>query len=309
MKIISSNSAGDILRNYLSKITFFVYLALSCCQTENSINGNFDGYNFTTPDKSFVLPEILHEISGVTIADSFSIGCVQDEKGVLFIYDLSSNEIRKSVNFFSKGDYEGISKAGSSMFVLRSDGTIFEIADYESDEISVIQYKTGIPAKNNEGLCYDPDNNRLLIACKDKVERGFGSAEKRYVYGFDLKSKTLTKDPVYAFDIQRIKEFAVNNNMKLPLKLKKKGRKAVPDIKFRPSEIGIQPVTKDLYLLSAEEHLLFIFNNNGSIKNIVRLDPALFKQPEGIAFFRNRDMLISNEGQKKQPTLLRFNYR
>src|SRR5512140_2212992 len=155
MKIISSNSAGDILRNYLPKITFFVFLVLSCCQTENRINGKFDGYNFTTPDKSVVLPEILHEISGVTIIDSVSIGCIQDEKGILFIYDLSLNEIRKSVNFFSKGDYEGIAKAGNIMFVLRSDGTLFEIADFESDEFTVTQHKTGIPCKENEGLCYD----------------------------------------------------------------------------------------------------------------------------------------------------------
>lgn len=294
---------------YLSRFVLLVFLFFSACQTENSINGKFDGYNFITPDKSVVLPEILHEVSGVTIIDSVTIGCIQDEKGVLFIYDLSSNEIRKSVTFFAKGDYEGIAKAGNIMFVLRSDGTLFEIDDFESDEFTVIRHKTGIPCRENEGLCYDPDNNRLLIACKSKADKGSGPGEKRYVYGFDLKSKTLTKDPVYAFDIQSIREFAVNNNVKIPVKLKKKSRKAVPYIKFRPSEIGIQPVTKDLYLLSAEEHLLFVFYNNGNIKDIVRLDPALFKQPEGIAFFGNRDMLISNEGQNRQPTLLRFNYR
>ncbi len=293
----------------LSGFVFLVFLLLSGCQAEYNISTKFDGYNLSLPDKSVVLPDILHEVSGVTIIDSVSIGCIQDEKGVLFIYDMGSNSIRKSVNFFSKGDFEGIAKAGNIMFVLRSDGTLFEIADFESDEFTVTRHRTGIPCMENEGLCYDTDNNRLLIACKGKAEKGSGQGEKRYVYGFDLKSKTLTKDPVYTFDIKSIKMFAADKNIKLPQKSKKKSSKTVPDIKFRPSEIGIQPVTKDLFLLSAEEHLLFVFNNNGSIKNITRLDRVLFNQPEGIAFFGNRDMLISNEGQNGRPTLLRFNYR
>lgn len=38
------------------------------------------------------------------------------------------------------------------------------------------------------------------------------------------------------------------------------------------------------------------------------LNPLVFNKPEGITFFENGDMMISNEGQHKKPTLLRFNY-
>jgi hypothetical protein len=31
-------------------------------------------------------------------------------------------------------------------------------------------------------------------------------------------------------------------------------------------------------------------------------------EAEGISFFENGDMLISNEGEDRKPTLLRFNY-
>jgi hypothetical protein len=62
-------------------------------------------------------------------------------------------------------------------------------------------------------------------------------------------------------------------------------------------------------LLSAADYLLFVFNIDGSIENIETLNPVIFNKAEGITFFENCDMLITNEGQDKKPTLLRFNYR
>ncbi len=57
------------------------------------------------------------------------------------------------------------------------------------------------------------------------------------------------------------------------------------------------------------ENMLFIISSNGAIEHIEKLDKDIFNMPEGITFFDNGDMLISNEGQNKVATLLRFNYR
>ena len=75
------------------------------------------------------------------------------------------------------------------------------------------------------------------------------------------------------------------------------------------SAIAVHPITKKLYLLSASDHLFFIFNMSGSIEHIELLDRDIFNKAEGITFLDNGDMLITNEGQNKEPTLLRFNYR
>ena len=56
------------------------------------------------------------------------------------------------------------------------------------------------------------------------------------------------------------------------------------------------------------ERLLFVFNINGEIEYIEKLDPDLFSQPEGITFMKNGDMLISNDVKDNKPALLRFNY-
>lgn len=293
------------LKLYISAV---FTLALFACASRYTNNEKLTGYNLTAPAVSLTLPDILHEISGLTYVDSTSFACIQDEKGILFIYDWKLNEIKKQYTFHIDGDYEGITKVGSTMYVLRSDGTLFEIKDYESLNFQLDSFATGIPANNNEGLCYDPDNNRLLIACKGKIEKGPEFKDKRVIYSFDLQSKTMGEEPEFDFDLQIIKAFAQNQKINLPARSKKKGKIIEPVIKFMTSDIGIHPLTKKLYLLSASDHLLFIFNMDGGIEHIEQLNPELFNKAEGITFLPSGDMLITNEGQGERPTLLQFKY-
>ena len=89
---------------------------------------------------------------------------------------------------------------------------------------------------------------------------------------------------------------------------KKKDEKK-PIIEFRPSAIGIHPLTNKLFVVSGMEKLLFVFDMSGNIEFIEKLDPDIFNQPEGITFLKNGDMLISNEDKKNnKPTIVRFNY-
>jgi uncharacterized protein YjiK len=93
------------------------------------------------------------------------------------------------------------------------------------------------------------------------------------------------------------------------MKDKNKRKSKDPDIRFQVSDLAIHPITGKLFLLSSADKLLFVFNTKNEIEYIGRLNPDLFIQPEGITFMKNGDMYISNEGQKKSATLVRFNYR
>ncbi len=286
-----------------SLIVSFILLAVSSPPDKTTI-----GYNFNKPSISVVLPEILHEVSGLTIIDSSTIACIQDESGTLFLYDLEGRKIKKQYPLLSDGDYEGITHVNNTIYILRSDGMLFEVTDYQGKP-KIQNHLTGIPATNNEGLCYDRDNNRLLIACKSQTGSGAAFKNKREVYAFDLLAKKTILSPVFVFDVNEIKSFAEENHINLPTKLKKKGQSLENVLKFRTSEIAIHPITKKLYLLSAADHMLFIFNMEGKIEHIENLNAAMFNKAEGISFFENGDMLISNEGQMGVPTLLRFNYK
>lgn len=286
-------------------------LLATCSSTGPATNVGSTGYDLSKPTSISVLPDTLHEVSGVTDIDARTVACIQDENGILFLYDLATNAIREQFQFHIDGDYEGVTRVGDAMYILRSDATLFEVDDYRRKDFTLRTYSTAIPARNNEGLCYDEANNRLLIGCKSKLGKGPEFKDKRAIYAFDLATKTLLPDPVFEFDVQAIKEFAMARKIDLPTKSRKKKGVPVeePMLKFMTSAISVHPIRNELFLLSAADHLFFIFDMNGKVLHMEPLDPKVFNKAEGITFLDNGDMLITNEGQDHKPTLLRFTYR
>src|SRR5690606_34111236 len=89
------------------------------CNNQLKNAAKVSDYNFNEPTVKVVLPEILNEISGLVFLDSNLFACVQDEQGVVFIYDLNQKQIIKKIPFYTNGDYEGITKVNQTLFVLR----------------------------------------------------------------------------------------------------------------------------------------------------------------------------------------------
>lgn len=271
-------------------------------------------YALDRPDQVLNLPDRLLEVSGLTSIDHQTFACVQDEKGIVFIYDAKENAIQKEYNFHLDGDYEGITEAHGDMYVLRSDGMLFEITDYKNPGYEVKKYDTGIPAEDNEGLCFDPQEDRLLIGSKSKPTNESKKTSKRVIYGFDLKTHKLSSEPAFEFDVDQLEAFAKSNKVPLPAKVKKDGTRKEPKLKFKTSAIAIHPVTGELYLLSAKDHFIFVFDREGKLLIMQPLDEKRYNKAEGITFYDNGDMLITNEGdddpdELKKPTALRFSYK
>ena len=288
-------------------MTRLIFILLLALPTGIQLYAQDSLYNLASPTQRIQLPEILHEVSGLTIIDNSTFACVQDELGIVFFYNMESKEIIRKIQFQKKGDFEGITEVNNSLYILRSDGYLTEIEDYKSDNYKISNYKTNVPAKDNEGLCYDPANNRLLIGSKSKLNLETASKDSRGIFGFDLSSKELTKNPVFEFDVNHLMECALHNNITFPDKQKKNGKLAMGKLKFKISAIAIHPLSRKLYLVSATDYLLFVFDESGNPELIEQLDAGLFNKAEGITFFDNGDMLVTNEGQDQNPTLLRFN--
>ena len=286
-------------------------LLASCGSTAPATTRVSAGYDLSRPESVSILPDTLHEVSGLTDIDANTVACIQDENGVLFLYDLVSNTIKEQFQFHIDGDYEGVTRVGDAMFILRSDATLFEVDNYRRKDFTLHTYPTAIPAKDNEGLCFDEAYHRLLIACKSKLGKGAEFKDKRAIYAFDLHTKQLLPEPVFEFDVQVIKEFAAARNISLPQRTVKRSGEATTEslLKFKASAISVHPIRNELYLLSASDHFLFIFDMKGQVLHVEALDPKMFNKAEGITFMENGDMLISNEGQDHKPTLLLFKYR
>jgi uncharacterized protein YjiK len=266
-------------------------------------------YQFSNPCAYYTLPDTLYEISGLTDVDSAHIGCVQDEKGMIFLYNLYEAKIDSRSTFYFDGDYEGITRVENDMFVLRSDGYLFRMKDYMMGKVIVKDsFATQIPINNNEGLCYDEKNNVLLIAAKGRIKKSKDTRDLRFIYGFRIDSLSMIDTAIFVIDIDDIASKMKENGINVPYTVKKNGDLKYENLKFMPSSIAVHPLSDGLYILSAVDRLLVILNRSGLIESVVELPPLLFPKPEGITFLPNGDMLISNEGNGGKANLMRFCY-
>ena len=285
------------------RFIFLVYIGIlytSCVHREKADTKQANK-KATMQDSIFNLPAELHEISGITALNNQQLACIQDEKGTVFIYDLFQKKVVNTYQLLPDGDYEGIACVAGKMYVLKSDGLLFIIIDYTAENPIVESLNTGIPAKDNEGLCFNPFTGNLLIACKSKVQTPGSAKDSREIYSFDLQTQKLSENPVYTFRVPEIKEFLKLKNIQSVFN--------TSEIKFRISDIAIHPVNGDLFMISAKDHLLIIADKKGVIKDIHRLDPAFYNKPEGLTFIPGSlDLLVSNEGGAGTPSILKYSY-
>lgn len=265
------------------------------------------GYDLSKPDARLVLPPILMEVSGITWLSQDMLLAEQDEDGMIFFYDTKLNRIASQKTFGLPGDYEDIAVKGKTIFVLRSDGTIFRIEDYSQSQPKTLSFASLVPAPDNEGLCFDSKLNRLLIAPKGRINDE-KSRNRRFVYSFSLVTGKPESTPAFTIELSDVRRFALGNNPEL-VKKNKDGKVKEPDIALEASAIAIHPITGRLYMISASDRLLFVFGSGGKTEKIYLLHPKLFPQPEGITFSPSGDMYISNEGRDGAATILKFSYK
>jgi len=234
------------------------------------------------------LPDVLKEISGISYLGNELMACIQDEDGVIFIYNLQNRDIEKQIVFSGKADYEAITIAEETAFVLRSDGTIFEVSDYLSGKPITTEHKTfNKQGLNFEGLAYDKPNNRLLLSLKEGSGKNF-----RPVYSFDLNTYNVVEDAII--------KIAFSDPIFAEL-----GKKPSPK-NLRPSEITIHPKTGKIYLLEGIKPKLLILDNEGNPEELHILNRKQFRQAEGLSFGDQRDIYISNKGNGTSPNILKI---
>ena len=87
--------------------------------------------------KTWNLPVVLKEISGIAVMDSVRLACIQDEVGSIFIYNTATSGIQEVIPFATTGDYEGIAIVDNTFWVLRSDGKLFEVSTLDAKKTTV----------------------------------------------------------------------------------------------------------------------------------------------------------------------------
>jgi uncharacterized protein YjiK len=234
-------------------------------------------YDFERPDLTIELHDDLHEISGLTTLPDGRLAAVQDEEGVIFVMNGQTGQIEERRSFGADGDYEGIELVGDRVFVLRSDGSLFESSWSEngSDEREI---ETPLAGRNDtEGLAYDEGSGRLLIACKEDPGEGINDSQKA-IYALDGASGAFDSDPAFLIDADEVEDQASGNGP------------------FRPSALAVHPVDGTLFVLSSNLKVIVVVGPDGAVREVWSLSGRMFEQPEGLAFLPDGTLYVASEG-------------
>ena len=257
-------------------IAFFSVFFFSCnTNAQKEKFENTETFDFVSP-KIINLPQALDEISGIAYyPKDTSIFAIIDEDGLLFKVSLNRPDEVKEWRFDKQRDFEDIVFLDSTFYVMVSNGDLDKIT-FDGDKIAVakVDFPNASKKVNEfESMYFSADSNRLIMLCKQCE---------------DDKKSTLSS---YYFS-DSAHQFVNYQTMETEPLFQKIGSKKE---KIKPSAASINPLTKELYVLCSVNKIIYIQDPQGKIKDVIKLDPKIYKQPEGMAFTPEGDLIISNE--------------
>lgn len=285
--------------NKLYLLLFSSIIVIVSCNNSKQADpvNNPPGYDLSKPEK-YIMPDVLLEISGIAFRNdnSDTLYAQQDEEGKVYAL-VPGQKKNRETRFSKRGDYEDIAIANGYVFLLRSYGTIFSFPESElqADQASAVQeWKGLLPDGEFEGMYADTIRRLLYVLCKQcSQDKG-----TNLVSGYTLRwgaDSILVRDSSFSISADFIFEKSG----------KKKGKKQ----RFEPSALARHPKTGDWFIVSSVNKLLVITNAQWAVQGVYALDPGRFRQPEGIAFDKDGNLFISNEGDElSNGNVLRFAY-
>jgi hypothetical protein len=275
------------LNKSVFRLLFLAFLFLISC-SEKPKHESPANYDFSRP-KKIIMKDDLLEISGITfLEDSLNLVlAINDEQGKIFVFD-SLKKKPEYTRFSKSADYEDLAISNRTIFVLRSDGTLFSVpADSILHEsVSCVEWKEVLPKGEYESI--HARNNTLYVLCKSCGK------EKKHISGYalELNQDSITFVKPFAIDIESIREEY--------------------DLKFgfKASALAWNVKTSEWFIISSVNKLLMITDGEWNIKNVYPLSPKTFIQPEGIAFDQYQNLYVSNEGNEtRNGNILKFTFR
>lgn len=257
-----------------------VILSTACSQNPKDF-GSPQGYNMNKP-KKIVMPPSLHEISGIAFnkGNSDTIYAQQDEEGRLFF--LKPGDRRAvSYKFGKHGDYEDVAICNNYVILLRSNGALytFPLSDIHGEESdNVKELKDLLPKGEYEGMYADENRNLLYVLCKQCANEKTSKTAKGYILQL-AGDGMIAQSSSFTFDVKDVETLA-----------------GAKKINFHPAALAKNPRTSEWYIISSVNKILVITDSNWKVKKAYKLNPALYIQPEGMAFDKESNLYIANEG-------------
>ena len=237
-----------------------------------------------TPAKQFYLPEGLTEISGLAVASNNTVYAHDDNYAIVYEVDLSSAKTLKAFalgNPTVKADFEDIAVRGGYVYLLTSDGRLFEAPVGENRKrVLYNAYDTGVGVHcEADGLANGPAEGDFLILCKKTHEVGF--KDRLVIYSWNLHARTPVATPWLNVSLDGLVEKLDQGN-------------------FHPSAFVWRRDRGTLLIVSAKGHSAIEIDQHGRLVDRIKLDKEEHPQPEGLALMADGRLVLSDEGSPGQ---------
>lgn len=231
-------------------------------------------------DRSFQMPEVLREISGITFLPDHAnvLYAIQDEDGILFSYDISTMKLLDGFEFAKPGDYEDLATDGRFFYVLKSNGDVYSFPVAHKQDITAVKvFKGLLPKGEYESLAFNASDGKLYALCKDcQIDKKSNG----------LSGYTISADP--EGHLHREGKFSLDLTVLQALEPKIKKR-------IKPSAMTKNRSRDEWYIISSIDKVLIVTDKAFVPKKIVPFSRKDFEQPEGIAFDKEDNLFISSE--------------
>ena len=233
----------------------------------------------TAPLAQWVLPHVLVEISGVALTRDGRLLVHHDQLGEVWEVDYRRGVLVKRFvlgNGVVKGDFEGITIANDSVFLLASNGKLYEFGEGANEaHVDYQVLDTGLRKECEfEGVAFDPTINSLLLACKQVFDKDIRDAI--VIYRWSLASDSGTRLSRLTVPLGGVSGANGWTNL-------------------HPSDITIDPLTGNYVLVASKEKALIAITPAGAVV-FVRPLPGVHLQPEGVAITKDSILIVSDEG-------------
>lgn len=226
------------------------------------------------------LPGRLSEISGLAATDDGRLFAHDDEYGIIYELDPRAGKIVKAFalgDVTIKADFEGIALAGDMIYLVTSDGTIYEAPEgSDGERVLFNTYGTGLGHQCEiEGLAYEKSSGDLLLACKNARKPEL--ADHLVVFRWNVKTRALRQSPALFVPLELID-----------------ARDPVQSL--HPSGIEVLAGSGNYLLIAAQERLILELTSGGAVVAVRKLAPELHVQPEGVTMLPDGTLLIADDG-------------
>jgi len=231
----------------------------------------------------WILPASLREVSGLAVTPNGRLLAHGDENGLVASLDYRTGILIKTFFVGNRSDpidFEGITVANDAIFMIVSDGNIYEFREGAGGErVSFALHETNLKEECEfEGIAYDPAIESLLLSCKNVKNDAL--RDSLVVFRWRFREGTPSTSRMSRLTIPLA-------SVTGPIGAKE----------MHPSDIAVDPNSGNYIFVAAQERALIEMTPAGEVVFVRRI-PEVHEQAEGVAVTKDGVLIISDEAVK-----------